>query len=304
MRILARVPAALLAGVVLWSLLFGAVPPQWAAAGGAAACLLWLIAGHSHCTVEEMERLAGTSRFQQVHPGVRIWGAAGLLVLCLLASTPWTPLTLFAVMAVLTCEGGRRLHAYLSALTVPLLFLLVSALALLWEYSSQAQGLVRLPFCGGYWILHPAAQQAARLVVARALGAVGCLYFIGFTTRISEFLSVLRAVHMPEAVLDLAVLIYRYIFLLLKTFETMRAAAASRLGFGSLRRDLRTTGILYGNLLAYSFRRAQESFNAMESRCAGGKIIFLTNEKQVRGCHLLGFGILWAGMLAALALGG
>lgn len=67
--------------------------------------------------------------------------------------------------------------------------------------------------------------------MARALGAVGCLYFLSLSTPVPELLDALRRARVPEVVGDLAVLIYRYIFILFATFRSMRDAAASRLGY-------------------------------------------------------------------------
>ena len=97
-----------------------------------------------------------------------------------------------------------------------------------------------------------AAQARAGLVMSRALGAVSCLYFLSLSTTLPEILSVLRKARVPAGVTELAVLIYRYIFILLSACHAMRDAAASRLGYSGFRRSIRTTGAVYGNLLAAS----------------------------------------------------
>ena len=68
-------------------------------------------------------------------------------------------------------------------------------------------------------------------------------------------------------------------------------------------RSLRSTGRVYGGLLAHSFRRAQACFDAMENRCYDGGIRFLTREKPVRAPHALVCGALTAGMVLALVCG-
>ena len=82
----------------------------------------------------------------------------------------------------------------------------------------------------------------------------------------------------------------------------MKDSAASRLGYRGLKRSLRTTGLVYGGLLANSFRRAGACFDAMESRCYTGQIAFLTPKKKVTGklICLLGFPLI--GMLAGVWL--
>lgn len=98
--------------------------------------------------------------------------------------------------------------------------------------------------------------NGGRLVMARALGAVGCLYFLSLSTPVPELLDALRRARVPEVVGDLAVLIYRYIFILFATFRSMRDARRQPPGLCRAVRSLRTTGRVYGGLLAHSFRRA------------------------------------------------
>ena len=141
------------------------------------------------------------------------------------------------------------------------------------------------------------------LACVQALGRAGGLYFPALSTPVPELLDALRRARVPEVVGDLAVLIYRYIFILFATFRSMRDAAASRLGYAGPVRSLRTTGRVYGGLLAHSFRRAQACFDAMESRCYDGGIRFLTRVKPVRAPHALVCGALTAGMVLALVCG-
>ncbi|MFQ7645913.1 cobalt ECF transporter T component CbiQ [Ruthenibacterium lactatiformans] len=298
---------ALLGSFVAWSLTAGALPGPWPAAAslalGGALLLLLLLHGHTHGAALTVDVLARRSRFLTVNPGLKLWCCAALLALCLLARTPWPPLALFFAASALTAAGGVRPRAYLSLLGAPAAFLLLSGIALLWEYASAPGGVANVPFLGGYFVLRAPAQTAARLVMARALGAVGCLYFLSLSTPVPELLDALRRARVPEVVGDLAVLIYRYIFILFATFRSMRDAAASRLGYAGPVRSLRTTGRVYGGLLAHSFRRAQACFDAMESRCYDGGIRFLTREKPVRAPHALVCGALTAGMVLALVCG-
>ena len=297
---------ALLAALVIASLSWGKISfpgPLWM---GLALALVLVLGRHphSHGTMRMMDVLAGCSRLASVNPALKAGGCGGLLLFCLLARTSWLPLALFLGMAAATCAAGVKLRLYWSALTVPAAFLCASVLAMLWQYASAPGGLASIPFFSGYLVLFPAAQAKACLVFFRALGAVSCLYFLSFTTPMPELLGVLRRLPVPDVVMDLAILIYRYLFVLLATYENMRDAAESRLGFSAPARSLRTTGVLYGNLLARSFRRAQACFDAMESRCCDGPIRFWTRPKPVRFLHVLGFGVLWSGMVLALMCGG
>ena len=288
---------AALAGFVMFSLWVGRVPTAAAAALCVLAGGVLLAFGHHHHGgVLVIDVYARRSRFFGWSPALKTAGCVLLLCLCAASPSPWPALVLAVLLAALTVTGGGiALHDYLALLSLPASFLLLSGLALLWDYAPVGEGVAAIPFWRGWLVVTAAAQARAGLVMARALGAVSCLYFLSLSTTLPEILSVLRKARVPAVVTELAVLIYRYIFILLSSCHAMRDAAASRLGYSGFRRSIRTTGAVYGNLLAASFRRAGACFDAMESRCYDGEIRFLEREKPVTAPAALLFG----GLLAA-----
>ena len=293
---------AVLADFVMFSLCVGTLPT-------AAAALLCVLVGglllvfghHSHGGVLVIDVYARRSRFFEWSPALKTAGCVLLLILCVASPSPWIPLILALILALLTvCGGGIHLHDYLALLSLPAAFLLLSGLALLWDYALVKDGAAAIPFWNGWLVVTAAAQVRARLVMARALGAASCLYFLSLSTTMPEILSVLRRAHVPSVMTELAVLIYRYLFVLLSVYQSMKDAAASRLGYSGFVRSIRTTGAVYGNLLAASFRRAGACFDAMESRCYDGEIRFLERKKPVTAPAVLLFGGLAAGAAAAI----
>ena len=263
--------------------------------------LLLVFGHHSHGGVLVIDVYARRSRFFEWSPALKTAGCVLLLILCVASPSPWIPLILALILALLTvCGGGIHLHDYLALLSLPAAFLLLSGLALLWDYALVKDGAAAIPFWNGWLVVTAAAQVRARLVMARALGAVSCLYFLSLSTTMPEILSVLRRAHVPSVMTELAVLIYRYLFVLLSVYQSMKDAAASRLGYSGFVRSIRTTGAVYGNLLAASFRRAGACFDAMESRCYDGEIRFLERKKPVTAPAVLLFGGLAAGAAAAI----
>ena len=297
--------AAVLAGFVLFSLFVGTLPTAavlalCVLAGGALA----VFGHHSHGGVLVIDVYARRSRYFAWSPALKTGGCVLLLVLCVASASPWVPLALALIMAFLTVWGGIRFYDYLALLSLPAAFLLLSGLALLWDYVPVMDGVAAIPLWNGWLVVTAAAQVRARLVMARALGAMSCLYFLSLSTTMPEILSVLRRAHVPSVMTELAVLIYRYLFVLLSAYETMQDAAASRLGYSTFARSIRTTGAVYGNLLAASFRRAGACFDATESRCYDGEIRFLEREKPVTLPAALLFGGLLAGTAVCMMTGG
>ena len=295
---------AVLAAFVIFSLCVGAMPVEAAGALGLLAGGLLLAFGrHSHSGMLVIDIYARRSRYFEWSPALKTAGCVLLLVLCVVSPSPWVPLALALILTVLTVAGrGVTLSHYLALFSLPAAFLLLSGLALLWDYVPVKEGVAAFPLWNGWLVITAEAQVRARLVMARALGAVSCLYFLSLSTTMPEILSVLRRAHVPQVMTELAVLIYRYLFLLFAAYHSMRDAAASRLGYSGFARSVRTTGAVYGNLLGTSFRQAGACVDAMESRCYNGEIRFLQREKPVTVPAAALFGGLAAGAVLGIFL--
>lgn len=280
---------AFLIGVVLWCLLYGSMSSAVLALLCIVCGVIFLFCGqHTHGDALSIDILAQHSRLGHIHVALKMVCCLILLFSAAFSRTAMVGIVLAGVTLVLTVVFGKvHLRTYITLLSVPLLFMLVSALALLWDWSIFPNGVLNIPFFHGYFVVSAAAQARAVLVLSRAFGAISCLYLLNLSTPLAEIIAVLRTIHLPNIITELMYLMYRYIFLLLKTFSTMKQAAESRLGYIGLAASLRTTGQVYGNLLARSFRYASSCFDAMESRCYDGVLRFLQTKKPLRMTHII-----------------
>lgn len=274
---------AILTMAVLWCLFYGVIPNIiLIALSLLSGAFLAILSRHKHEGVLVIDILAQHSKLNQVNAALKFWTVLVLLFLCVASDSAVIGLILMIVMFLLIVPfGGLHFHDYLSLLSLPVSFLLISALALLFDYGSVAAGVIHFPFLEGYLFVSSAAQLRAALVLSKALGALSCLYLLSLSTPMSEIISVLRKAHVPDVVIELMYLIYRYTFVLFEMYRSMKDAAKSRLGFVSFSISVKTTGMIYSNLMARSYQRAMKNFDAMESRCYVGEIRFLEAEKRV-----------------------
>lgn len=274
---------AILAATVIWCLFYSVLPLILLIllclfTGG----LIAAMSRHRHEGFLVIDTLAQSSRLNKVNPALKLLTVLILMLLCIASDSPVIGLYLSLTMLILILyAGGLKLHEYLSLLSVPVSFLLLSGLALLIEYNIQPAGVINLPVFHGYFIVSRTAQVRAALILSKALGAISCLYFLSLSTPLSDIINVLRRFHMPDIMIELMYLIYRYIFILLEMYHSMRNAAKSRLGYTDFPAALHTTGKIYSNLLARSYQKANKNFDAMESRCYTGILRFLEDRKSI-----------------------
>ena len=278
---------AVLSAVVLWCLLYTVVPIE----------LLYIIcigisliiafgSRHKHGSFLTIDQMVMHSHLYSVNPTLKTIVSIILLTISISTKSCWIGLILFMLMMVITVGVGKiKLADYGALMALPVSFLLLSGLALLLNYFPNPDGVLNIRFFHGWISVTANAQAQASLVMAKALGALSCLYFLSLSTPMTDIIGVLRRAHVPAIVIELMYLIYRYIFILFEMYFSMHNAATSRLGYINYRISVRTTGRIYANLLARSFRKANACFDAMESRCYDGEINFLETAKQFKLCH-------------------
>lgn len=237
-----------------------------------------------------IDRYAQQSRLRVVSPFVKLSFSVAMLILCVAANSAAVGLVVsIGMLGACILLGGAPARYMFSLMTIPVLFIIASCLAVAFEIVRSPIGFFDIPLFGFYFSATQVGISNAALLFLRAYGAVTCLYFLSLTTPMQEILEVLSALHLPRLVIELMYLIYRYIFLLLDVQNRMTVAARSRLGYASRRNAWYTFTHISGNLLAASFRRSSDCFDAMEARCYDGTLRFLTRRAPVRLQHILIF---------------
>jgi cobalt/nickel transport system permease protein len=213
---------------------------------------------------------------------LKFWTLFTLMIISAASKNPFTGLFLLLAMSIIAIfVSGISVQNYIQMMVLPVSFLLIGGLALLFEVSSGPNGVLSINIFGLWLTVSEKTQHQTALVISRAFGAVSCLCVLSITTPMHDIIGVLRRVRCPDLIIDLMYLIYRYIFILLSLHHEMRNAARSRLGFRDYRTSLRATGRIYSNLLARSYVFAGKNFDAMESRCYDTGIRFLENSHKV-----------------------
>ena len=87
---------------------------------------------------------------------------------------------------------------------------------------------------------------------------------------------------LPALLIELMMLIYRFIFLLLETASAIMTAQESRLGNRDYRTKIRSFGAMASALFVQSIRRSNALYDALESRCYDGTIRVLSQEQPVK----------------------
>jgi cobalt/nickel transport system permease protein len=221
---------------------------------------------------EILEDIAQRNGLRMVNPYLKLSAALGAILLCLFSGNFIAPLAMAAMLSLGILFLARvDLRTYGGLLVAPFSFALVSA------------GVIILLSGGGdaFWSWSPLPWLSLSvtrvsigkgiLILSRVAGGMSALIFLALTTPMTDIFMVMRRCRVPEPVLDLAMMIYRTIFILLDQLVQTYQAQCMRLGYSSFRESIRSLATLCGSVFIGSWIAGEDLIRAMDARCYSGR---------------------------------
>ncbi|KWX73205.1 cobalt ECF transporter T component CbiQ [Paenibacillus jilunlii] len=168
-------------------------------------------------------------------------------------------------------------RAYGQLFGTALLFYGLSLPALLVELGRPAAGeavlYLRIPGTAQFLYMTPAGGMRAALLLARVSACLACCLFIMLTTPFGELLQVLRRLRMPQIVLELMLVMYRFLFLLDDAAHGLLLARRLRGGHRGFRSRLREAASMAASLFANTMHRYYGLSQGLAARGFTGEIL-------------------------------
>ncbi|MCW2582905.1 MAG: cbiQ [Klenkia sp.] len=178
------------------------------------------------------------------------------LVLCALVLPVWPGSLLVGLTAVVLALGPARVPARVfgRAVRLPLAFVAIGAVTAVVQVSGEGVG----------WA--PDAVSTGGALVGHALAGGAAVMLLATTTPVSDLLPALRRARVPGAVVEVASVTYRLLFVLLESLRTIREAQTARMGWTGFRRSYRSAGMLTAAVLTRSWDRARRLQEGLAGR--------------------------------------
>jgi cobalt/nickel transport system permease protein len=130
------------------------------------------------------------------------------------------------------------------------------------------------------------------LVFARMLGGFSCIAFLALTTPMNKLFSVFESFKIPKIIIELSMLMYRYIFVFLEEAINMYHAQETRLGYSSIKQSIKSMGMLGSNLFIITWLKGEQTYIAMESRCYDGSINTMKKTENIKNIGYINLSLL------------
>jgi cobalt/nickel transport system permease protein len=197
---------------------------------------------------------AWASAWRRRSPGDKVLVSLGLVLSALLLPV-WPGSVLVALAAVVLALGPARVPArtFGRAVRAPLAFLGIGALTTVVEVGD-----------GIGWA--PDAGARAGSLVGHAVAGSAAVLLLATTTPMSDLLPALQRLRVPAAVIEVASVTYRMLFVLLTSLTTIREAQTARMGYAGVRSSYRSSGVLAAAVLTRSWDRARRLTDGLAGR--------------------------------------
>lgn len=249
------------------------------------------------------DKTAYRSRLRNISPVVKIMFSISSMIICVVAdSITLSVVTTATMLTFIIFIGGADAKSVIKLMSVPAAFAVTGAAAIALDIGGDGSDMLTSLCVKGVYIgVSGEGVKEAVVVLTRCFGAVSCMYFLSFTTPMTDLFSVLRRSVIPNFLVEITELVYRYIFVLFDVAENIRTAQESRLGYADITSGYRSTGMLISNLFARAFRQAERTYTAMESRGYDGDINIITARYKKSAAFNV-FAVLYIVLLAAGAI--
>ncbi|MCX9083689.1 MAG: cobalt ECF transporter T component CbiQ [Candidatus Methanoperedens sp.] len=218
-----------------------------------------------------IDTIAHTNRLRHVDTRLKIIFALATLIITVASTSPIPPFLAFITATGLILFAAKiPFRTYFLLLLTPLFFGLVSLLLMSLFFGYSQSPLYSFEIISHTFVIQEEGANMGLLVASRTIAASACLFFLALTTPMTELFSGLKWLRIPDVVIELAMIIYRYIFVFIEEAQLMLLASRMR-GEGDFRAKIEVFSMLASTLFLRSIYQGDKLFIAMNSRCYEGE---------------------------------
>lgn len=208
----------------------------------------------------------------RIDPRVKLLIAVWALLAVVASAQPFLPLAVFAVC--LGATASLRVPAKLVALRLLAPLSTVAVLIVIQTFVTGTTPVASLSLGG--WTLTAKAEglRQGLHLGARVLGALSVVLLLGIATPAHRIFQALLSFRISRDWVEIAILMYRYIFVLMDRAGDLAAAQRLRLGYRAPGRALSSLAALAGATVVHSFEQAGRTHSAMRLRGYRGTMPF------------------------------
>ncbi|UEL48996.1 cobalt ECF transporter T component CbiQ [Terrisporobacter hibernicus] len=212
------------------------------------------------------------NKLSKVNPNMKFSIGMLLLILSLINPYNYISLLVIGIMSfVIVGIAKIEFKDYIHFIKIPFVFLILSIIMILLNFSKDKGLLLYSINIGSLYIgvSNESIVSSTRLFF-RALSCLTCIYFIMLTTPFNQLIFVFKKLHLPDIVLEISMLMYRFIFIFMEEVADIRKSQELRFGYINLKNAYNSFGLLVNMLFKRMMIRYDEMSIALDMKLYDG----------------------------------
>ncbi len=227
---------------------------------------------------------AHNNKLSDYNPQFKILLGILTLIICLISQKPFIPFLISLIMSsIIIFKAHIPWRFYLKFIGAPLGFGVLTLFFMAFFFGTQPLFATSI----GDLTIYQDGLNLGLLVFSRMVGSFACLGFLTLTTPLNDIFSQLHKLKVPDIFIELALLMYRSIFIFIDESDRMYHAQQTRLGYNGLKNSYHSLGLLASNLFIKSWFKGEKVHLAMESRCYQGELRSMNKYSSLTLKHVL-----------------
>ncbi|WP_297131602.1 cobalt ECF transporter T component CbiQ [Terrisporobacter sp.] len=215
---------------------------------------------------------AYNNKLSKANPNVKF--SIGMLLLILSLINPYNIISMaiiFIMSIVIVGIAKIQLKDYIRFIKIPLIFLVISILMILFSVAQSKGSLLYSIKIGSIYIgMSNETIDTALHLFFRSLSCLTCIYFVMLTTPFNQLIFILKKMHLPDIFLEISMLMYRFIFIFLEEVSDIRKSQELKFGYISLKNAYQSFGLLVNMLFKRMMIRYDEMSIALDMKLYDG----------------------------------
>ncbi|WP_025641677.1 cobalt ECF transporter T component CbiQ [Schnuerera ultunensis] len=219
-----------------------------------------------------IDKYAYTNKLADYNPMTKFIFVIGALTIVIFFNNPYINMSIFIIMSFLTIfVANIPLNKYLKIMAMPIVFLMISIISILLSISPNDIFIFSVKISNKYIGITRESLTESINTLSRVLASISSTFFLALTTPLNNIIKILKKLKLPNVLIELLVLIYRFIFIVLDESKDIIMAEEMKFGYNNMRNSFRSIALLIKSLFIRVLLRYEDMIISLDSKLYNGE---------------------------------
>lgn len=219
-----------------------------------------------------IDKYAYTNKLADYNPMTKFIFVIGALTIIIFFNNPYINMSIFIIMSFLTIfVANIPLNKYLKIMAMPIVFLMISIISILLSISPNDIFIFSVKISNKYIGITRESLTESINTLSRVWASISSTFFLALTTPLNNIIKILKKLKLPNVLIELLVLIYRFIFIVLDESKDIIMAEEMKFGYNNMRNSFRSIALLIKSLFIRVLLRYEDMIISLDSKLYNGE---------------------------------